>query len=374
MTTSLRRLLEQEAQRTTRSPAPLDDVMSGGASLVRRRRFAGIGVVAAVAALASVVVPGVVDRDDEPGIAGSGGFEARKATYAQGSTIHYGDKTIDVRHEVRALVQTDDGFVFLDPSETVYFTNGEVTAEIGHGGGMTKLAADDSGSYVAWVEVDEGEAPEIVVFDTNSGTEELRMVAGDGAYPGHGDDYDKPTVEALDSGNVYVANADGVAAVNIRTGESTTIFGPGDKRLFNDAANGRIAFADAVFATVVHVGLDGEEQRFPNHTGALLSPSGTRMVTDEVVRNDEGFTVPDDQREIVDVASREDVTPEWGSYTHVRPSQWVDDDTLIAYAFDEIGPADVLRCSVQRGECGVVATPGNRQALRFPVGYDTEEW
>lgn len=56
MTTSLRRLLEQEAQRTKRSPAPLDDVLSGGASVVRRRRVVGIAIAAAVALIA-VVVP-----------------------------------------------------------------------------------------------------------------------------------------------------------------------------------------------------------------------------------------------------------------------------------------------------------------------------
>jgi dipeptidyl aminopeptidase/acylaminoacyl peptidase len=54
MTTSLRRLLEQEAQRTKRSSAPLDDVLSGGASVVRRRRVVGIAVAAAVAMLAIV--------------------------------------------------------------------------------------------------------------------------------------------------------------------------------------------------------------------------------------------------------------------------------------------------------------------------------
>lgn len=56
MTTSLRRLLEQEAQRTRRSPAPLDDVLSGGASVVRRRRVVGIAIAAAVTLIA-VVVP-----------------------------------------------------------------------------------------------------------------------------------------------------------------------------------------------------------------------------------------------------------------------------------------------------------------------------
>jgi hypothetical protein len=373
MTEKLRDVLQEEAGAARVPPTDLGPVVAAGTRAVRRRRLAGSGAVAAGVALSVMLAPTVVDsvveRDDEPGIAGSGGFEARKVTYAQGSTIHYGDETIGVPHEVRSFVQTDDGFVFADEGDTVYFTNGHDTEAIGHAGAFTHLAADDSGSYVAWVEIDDGELPETVAYDTSTGTEVLRTSEGNGPGPGYYSDYHKPAIDAVDGETVYVHNAEGAVAVDISTAESTVIV-PRRVGLL-DVAGGRISRdSDFGLGVVVSAESGGEERRFPGYEDADLSPSGTRVVTSEVQP-----TQPDElPTRVFDTTTGKDLSPAWGNYEWVWTSQWIDDDTFAAYGSSgRHRAADLLRCSISRGECTVaMASVGSITDIRLPWGYDTE--
>src|SRR5262245_23049282 len=68
MSTSLKRLLEQEAARTEIPPAPLDAVVAGGRARVRRWRVVGVAAAAAVAVLAIAIPIGLSQggSDDQP--------------------------------------------------------------------------------------------------------------------------------------------------------------------------------------------------------------------------------------------------------------------------------------------------------------------
>jgi hypothetical protein len=363
MTETLRDMMTERVERAPEPRIDIDQVVRSGRHRVWRHRALGGAAACAVIAAAVLVAPALHQTSDDPGISGTGAFEVRKVTYAQGSTIHYGDRTISVPHEVRSFVQTDDGFVFAGADDTIYFTNGDDTEAIGHAGAFTRLAADDSGSYVAWVEIDKGETPETVVYDTGTGAEVLRTSEGNGPGRGYYSDYDEPSTDALDGETVYVHNAEGFVTVDIPTGRTSVLFSPDDPRTLDDAAGGMIGLVDPRGTLAVRSGADGADQTFPGYAYAQLSPSGTRAFTSRV---------SDDKRAILDLPSGDDVTPTWGDYRYVFLSQWIDDDTLVAYGPKGRGLDDVLRCSIASGNC-VVAVPSVRDA-RYPFGYNSEAY
>jgi hypothetical protein len=198
----------------------------------RRRAVAGVGAVAAVAALA-VAVPAVVDgmRDDgappvatRPTPSQGGGFETRTTTYAIGSSIYYGEQAIDVSpYDVRAFVQTDDGFVVAATDGTVVLADGETVDEIGTATarrGYAALAADDHGGYVTWVE-DRGAGSDFVVYDTAARDEAAREADPDAPVGEKPAEFALPVVEALDEGVAYWHRSHGTVAYDIASGETT---------------------------------------------------------------------------------------------------------------------------------------------------------
>jgi hypothetical protein len=68
MSTSLRQLLEDDAGRDAVPPAPIEDVLSGGRSRVRRRRVLGVAAAVVLALLAIAIPFGLTggDSDNEP--------------------------------------------------------------------------------------------------------------------------------------------------------------------------------------------------------------------------------------------------------------------------------------------------------------------
>jgi hypothetical protein len=376
MTETLRDMMCERADRAPALRIDIDDVIRTGRNRVWRRRAVG-GLAAGAALVAAVLVaPSLHLTFDDPGVAGNGAFEVRKVTYAEGSTIHYGDEAIDVPYEVRSFVQTDDGFVFADADDTIYFTNGDDTEAIGHGGGFTYLHADDSGSYVAWVEVDDGELPEIVVYDTSVDAEVFRSSDGNGEGPGYLSDYSKASVDALDGNTVYARNADGIVAIDIASETATTIIKPGtdsfleDHTFLEDVADGWFARSNGN-GVLVSFGSDGAVQRFPDDVGGDLSPNGRLLAA----YSDRQATGQGLRLDVLDVASGSDVSPAFGSYNTVGLAQWIDNETVVVYrspgGVDVDG--DLLRCSISSGDCTMAArSVGSFNDIRLPWGYDTE--
>jgi hypothetical protein len=112
--------------------------------------------------------------------------EGRPLVYAEGTTVHVGDKTVEARDPVAFIKATDDGAVYEAALDgTLWFTDGVTTSVIGTSGctacptehaGVVSTGA--SGSLVVWGDVsDPGKLPvEYVVFDT-SRLEEVGRIA-----------------------------------------------------------------------------------------------------------------------------------------------------------------------------------------------------
>ena len=61
----------------------------------------------------------------------AGPWPPTAVSWAFGTTIHVGDQTIEVGHDVRAFVRTASGFVILDDADAVYSVTGFGVTEIG---------------------------------------------------------------------------------------------------------------------------------------------------------------------------------------------------------------------------------------------------
>jgi hypothetical protein len=224
MNASLRDL----GKRTETVSAPQLDVaalVAAGESRIRRRRLA---VVAAVTAAVLVVVGGALltvpdTRDTQPPPAGpdhkkhgDGVVQTqlthRLLTYSVGTTIHWGDKTIDVRQQTNRRIAggklldyvdaTDNGAVFVTGQApvrdsggwglpygpaAVWFTDGSAPMRIGTTSGSRirgfEIAPTTMGSTLAWIDPGTRTRPgAVVVYDTAQ-TKELARLGDADAVP-----------------------------------------------------------------------------------------------------------------------------------------------------------------------------------------------
>ena len=213
--------LRDLGQRIEAVSAPELDVaalVTAGESRIRRRRVA---VVAAVTAAVVAVVAGAVlaspgARQSAPAPARPDpestdadtvltGPAARQLTYAVGTTIHWGDRTIDVGQQANSspgwgrLVDyvdaTDNGAVFVTGQApvrdeggwglpygpaAVWFTDGSTPVRIGTTSGSRvrgfEIAPTAAGSTLAWIDPGSKTAPgALVVYDTGQMKELARL-------------------------------------------------------------------------------------------------------------------------------------------------------------------------------------------------------
>jgi hypothetical protein len=122
---------------------------------------------------------------------------SRPLTYADGSTIHYGDRTVEADGAVVELDVTDDGVGFRTDDGGIWFTDGSTTdrlgalGETGPGYGdpwpmMSRpgwMLSSNAGSRLVWFQFPAPGEPEVVVYDTGSGQEVARDPVRLG--PGH---------------------------------------------------------------------------------------------------------------------------------------------------------------------------------------------
>ncbi|HEU5037434.1 MAG TPA: hypothetical protein VFT70_10540 [Nocardioides sp.] len=170
----------------------------------RDRRAAAITGVAVVAAVAAMSLAGLyIGRDDarQPEPAPAPAPDSRPLTYADGSAIHYGDRTVVADGPVVELDVTDDGVGFRTDDGRIWFTDGTrvdslgALGETGPGYGDTWpltshpgwMLSSNSGSRLVWFEFPDPGRPEVVVYDTGSGHEvardAVRLAPGHTAVP-----------------------------------------------------------------------------------------------------------------------------------------------------------------------------------------------
>jgi hypothetical protein len=178
-------------------PPPFEALRETARRRARRTRVASIAVAASVVAAAATGVYLGRDADRRPEPAPVTPPTSRQLTYADGSTIHYGDRTVEADGPVVELDVTDYGVAFRTDDGRIWFSDGSTTDRLGtlgetgpgyhdqwpltsHPGWML---SSNAGSRLVWFEFRSPGAPEVVVYDTGSGRELARDTVA--LAPGH---------------------------------------------------------------------------------------------------------------------------------------------------------------------------------------------
>jgi hypothetical protein len=167
-------------------PPPFEALRQTARRRARRTRVASSAVVAAVVALSGAAV--ILSRDSDRRVEPAPAPSPRPLTYADGSTIHYGDHTVEADGDVVELDVTDDGVAFRTGDGRIWFTDGSTVDPLGALGDTgpgyrdpwpltshpSWMLSANSGSRLVWFEFPAPGEPEVVVYDTGSRTEVAR--------------------------------------------------------------------------------------------------------------------------------------------------------------------------------------------------------
>ena len=158
----------------------------------RRRTLVTAVSAAAVAAVVVGVAVLTTDNDDgreEPIEPPDGATTTHPVTFADGSTIFYGDSSVTAPDQVVELDLTDDGVVFRTDAGEIWFTDGADSEQVGTLGEPGSaydvpdrpyattwgfVVSGNTGSQVAWFEFPQAGQPELVVYDTQAGEQVTR--------------------------------------------------------------------------------------------------------------------------------------------------------------------------------------------------------
>jgi len=177
-------------------PPPFEALRETARRRVRRARVATTVAVAAIV-LAIIATTVYLGRDSDRRIEPAPAPAVRLLTYADGSTIHYGEHTVEADAPVVELDVTDDGVGFRTADGRIWFTDGSSTdrlgdlGETGPGYGDTWpltshpgwMLSPNTGSRLVWFEFPAPGEPEVVVYDTDTRREDARDTVG--LEPGH---------------------------------------------------------------------------------------------------------------------------------------------------------------------------------------------
>lgn len=152
---------------------------------MRRRRIAAaaVSVVALAAGSVACRSAAVEERASRTQPSASPRVDAaRPLTYADGQTIHLGDRSIDTGQDLLSLDVTDDGVAFTTFDGGLWFTDGSTIEQIGvmspgsaspagiawgpDGRPNDRIVSDNTGSRLAWLQYSEFGRPGMVVYDT----------------------------------------------------------------------------------------------------------------------------------------------------------------------------------------------------------------
>lgn len=318
--------------------------------VARRRR--AIAASVGTAGLVLAVLAGVASysmRDD----AGLGPVKnpeptestARPLVYAEGTTIHYGDRTYDAGREVEFVEATDDGFVYVTENDgrRLYFTDGSYAADriglvaAGHVGAYPVLTANP-GSLVAWEYAPTAATQrEIVVYDTDQ-NEIVTSPAGDALVAVNGD-------------RVYWRRGGTLMRFDQSDGTEEAV---SDASFRADlASNPRMLVIDRSTDDVQVGAVMAQRLAFVKIIGRRL------VATDSISRGAEGNTT--EPTMLVDGRPLRQRVPKGydGTEESLAVVQWLDDDHVVLFAYHEHNEfpshvGDFLACPVPTGTCRVV--------------------
>lgn len=363
MTEQLRTLLHDKADGVDFAAPDLDRLTADGDRRIRRRRSALAGGVLSVALLVgAVAVLGDRGGDDgSPAVAHSAPA-TREVTWAKGSVIHDGDRTVDVGRQVRAFVETSVGYVVADPGGKVWSVVDGHATEVGTASAQhPRLVADPAGPLAAW-NTPSFEGQQVNAIDQSTGRVSSPVSAPH--LPGE--------LDALSGATVYFHDKRGAVALDLITKDERVVDPVADERE-SPQGQGVIAAHDDVLA------LRGEG-------GTLVGTSRDHAVLLEQAYGSIGTFSPDgayysndaDSPSVWDVRTGKQLAlPGMDDYAFATGFDWLDDRTLVLIAEKGKGdPMVLVTCEVPGGSsCHQVATLGSldHPDYQLPVGQPIDD-
>ncbi|KRF36002.1 hypothetical protein [Nocardioides sp. Soil805] len=342
----------------------------------RRARRGRVGVIAAVAASVAVVgalaVPAVLP-DREPGSTVAVQPRAEPLVYAVGTSIHDGDTVIDTGVRIRALVQTESGYVVSDAAGDVLVVSGEGTDRVGRLADGEHPRFQTDGDLVAWVDASDGGS--IAALDVSEGTTvEVALASWPGRTVVAGVERElggAAQVAAVDGRTVYVSDRRGVLAWDpFGSGGTSLVAGPdGAEVEVVDVQNGVFAYhvrggTPAAKTEEFRVGTDLRTGRVLPVWGGRLSPDGGHLISETA-----------DVNHVYDTADGRRLPFDEGGYAFLVGYRWLDEDTYagLGLATMESTTPDLLTCEVATGACTLaVGRPASvEDGLVLPI---SEGW
>ncbi|MGC4941453.1 hypothetical protein [Kribbella sp. DT2] len=374
MTGLIKETLTEQADGVTEPSLDLDAVMRTGDRRIRRHKVATVLTVAAasVAVLAGGITVVKVTGDEPVQPAGQPmNFTERRPTYAANGTIHFGSETIGVgKDQISAFAQTDAGFVYVTSDGTVKATNGRRTEQIGTGNSTRRLAVDDRGPLVGWVDSTRP-TPEFVLYDVAARREVTRT--SEGNRPGTPAPNDDPVqVSAIDDGTAYFGANDGLRRWNVAEGKGQLIKPGAKPTLLHAVSAGQLVWErdQGDKPSDLASGTDINTSRPRTYQGwtVNVSPGGRFMMTD----------IADEVR-LYFLESGRQLPLKFDGYMLIGPTQWQGDGTFYAVGFkDGTTPVDLLTCSTSALTCdltkaAIAPSPTDKVEFQVPVGFPIDE-
>jgi hypothetical protein len=341
------------------------------------------GRVAVLAALAAAV-PSACSGDEAAPPPSTGHQEpvkpvtapARPLAYAVGSTIHYGDRSIDVGEEVQFLTVTDDGVAFVrEPlrsqpgDKPLWFTDGSTVERIGTTSGSPargySVEASDTGSLLVVRPFRMGREY-FVVIDTSTG----QLIHRDSARFG---DRDVVVLSVRDDAIYWVYPADTPCDVE------------GDRECLRHRWVVRYDVAADSLARVPWAQYDDDLRGRPRTfvgpdrgtppvpgTFAVDAPFFDRMGTGLVARDYDGAR----ELTLIEARTGEPIRLRVQSgateATRFEFSQWLDDDHLVLFAYTGLSTeiadeGDIFVCALSTGDCRIELRGQPGTAYQLPA-------
>lgn len=356
MTEQLKEALRERAREAGDDVFDLEAIMRVGDRGRRRRHLAVAAALTAAVAVAGGLLALTTGQQNSTEVAPAI-TNGRPVTYAEGSTVHYGDRSIDVGHTVRDLAVVDNGAVFTGADGAVYFTDGSDPERIGHGaaGRDDWVKSGASGYLVTWIDATpKPGGRSLVVYDTRR----QRVVSR--AAPIR-DVHDKAlgdVPEFMHDGPGRVAGIDGHHVYWYSSGWLQSTRPDFDAVMESVSRLWRSSVVDVVDGRFVYDdprdrGGDGMTMSPKLGRYAVPLPAGTRMVTPNGAYAIVGRDGDDRIHSVPDGA---DVTPAHDGYESIHVTQIGGATTVVAIGRrDDGATADLLRCGIG-GSCEPVVT------------------
>lgn len=254
MSELLKTLLHEQVTAVAFKPSDLATITRVGGRRIRRRRvFATLGTVVAVA-LAGGGVTMLVGggSDPRPPNTPSSPWPLDAVTWAINETIYVGaTETIAVGHLVHAYVRTSVGFATVDEADNVYSVTELGVAPIGrltptepNNRDQQRIVSDPAGSLVGWVGED---TPGVLALYTHDqATGDTRTVPIPDAQPP-----DDAVFYAIDDRTGYFRMTTGLYSIDLDTGSQHELLASEDLRIRDmiydheiySVENGMLAFS-----------------------------------------------------------------------------------------------------------------------------------